>query len=127
MSNHFPAVERLKSRKLISKLFADRQSIGEYPFRFFWKKVDELEVPLQVAFTVPKRKHKLAVNRNRIRRRMKEAYRLNKQTLIGKLEVEGINVIGLLLFVAKEDKFSFEELNTRLSKLLKQLEKVLIS
>ena len=76
MSNQFPSTERLKSRKLISALFADRQSIGEYPFRFFWKKVDDLEVPIQVAFTVPKRKFKRAVHRNRIRRRMKEVYRL---------------------------------------------------
>jgi len=127
MSNQFPSTERLKSRKLISALFADRQSIGEYPFRFFWKKVDDLEVPIQVAFTVPKRKFKRAVHRNRIRRRMKEVYRLNRNVLKNKLEAEGINVIGLLLFVAKEDKFTFDELNTRFLKLLKQLERSLLS
>jgi len=58
MTNQFPATERLKSRKLINALFTNRQSVGVYPFRFFWKKVDDMEVPLQVAFTVPNEKSK---------------------------------------------------------------------
>jgi len=58
---------------------------------------------------------------------MKEVYRLQRHPLKEKLHKEGLNVIGLLLFVAKEDKFSFDELNTSFLRLLHQLESAIFS
>jgi len=74
--------ERLCSKKVIDKLFLDGNSIFVFPIKIVY-----LETPLtsnyraQAAFTVGKRNFKRAVQRNLIKRRMREAYRLNKSNL----------------------------------------------
>ena len=78
----FSGNERIKSKKLISRIFTD----GIFHFsdlisvKFIVEK-DSEQLFHQAAFSVPKKKFKLAVHRNRIKRLMKEAYRLNKHIL----------------------------------------------
>ena len=75
--------ERLCSLKIIDSLFDRKNSANEcvfaYPIRAVCKPSEETLT--QVLFSVPKRQFKHAVDRNLIRRRMKEAYRLNKELL----------------------------------------------
>lgn len=53
-----------------------------FPFRIVWIESDlPGDFPVQVLFSVPKKKFKSAVQRNRIKRRMREAYRKNKHLL----------------------------------------------
>jgi ribonuclease P protein component len=80
MSNQsFPSNEHLKSRKAIQSLFDKSESLYKYPIKIVWKKQMNKEIQLnQAAFTVPKRLFKRAVDRNLIKRKMREAYRLNK-------------------------------------------------
>lgn len=78
---------RLKSRVLIDELFQSRDSkvVTAFPIRATYRDVEAAgsDAPLQVMFTVSKRHFKHAVDRNRIKRQMREGLRLNKSLLDG--------------------------------------------
>ncbi len=75
----FKKEERLCSKIVLDKLFTDGKSVFSYPFKFVFIPVDDTtQTPIQIVFSVPKRNFKRAVHRNQIKRRMREAFRLNK-------------------------------------------------
>lgn len=76
-----PYGERLRSFGAIRRLFADGSGGFVYPFRYIVYAEPERELSVRVLFSVPKRNHKRANVRNLLRRRTKEAYRLNKNLL----------------------------------------------
>lgn len=76
--------ERIKSRKLIDRLFkGERQGVTCYPIRALFVEREPIEGQAQVNIlvSVSKRKFKRAVHRNRVKRLLREAYRLNKHIL----------------------------------------------
>ena len=74
--------EKLKSKKQIEHLFLNGNRVKNFPFHLIYLEENHFtEFPVQVAFSVPKRNIKLAVNRNRIKRLMREIYRLNKHKI----------------------------------------------
>jgi ribonuclease P protein component len=76
--------ERLCSLKGIEALFKEGQSLAKYPVRLVWQEMDDPEAkeyPVQVMFSVSGKKFPRAVDRNRIKRLMREGYRLYKPTL----------------------------------------------
>lgn len=90
----FPKSERLRHKTLVDSLFAGGKKKFEYPLRILCKTWSEKELkesfkvsvpdrmaPLQVMITVPKRKIRHAVDRVRIRRMIREAWRLNRRVL----------------------------------------------
>ena len=82
MTYQFPKNEKLKSRKLIEALFKEGKTLKSFPLLVYFLPIEHTsEALLQVGFSVPKRRFKHAVDRNRIKRLMREAYRLNKNML----------------------------------------------
>lgn len=82
MSAHsLPRTERLRSLGAVRRLFESGESGFVFPFRYVWFAEADTLPSVEVLFTVPKKFHKRANRRNLLRRRTKEAYRLQKQVL----------------------------------------------
>lgn len=76
-----PRTQRLRSLGAVRRMFAEGESDFIFPFRYVWfAEADEIP-SVEVLFSVPKKFHKRANKRNLLRRRTKEAYRLQKQIL----------------------------------------------
>ncbi len=118
----FKKEERLCNKKLIEKLFHNGSSFLCYPFKASWLLVDEAtQFPAQILFSVSKKRFKHATDRNLIKRRMREAYRLNKQKyLYDTLNSTNKNIVFSLGFIGKEiTEYDFTE--KKMLKLLTQL------
>ena len=74
-----PRSERPRSLGAVRRLFECGESGFVFPFRYVWYAEPDTEPSVEVLFTVPKKFHKRANRRNLLRRRTKEAYRLQKQ------------------------------------------------
>ena len=76
----FPKSEKLKHKRLFSLLFEKGKSKYRFPLRMLWIKVDPpiSDIPFLCGVTVPKKSFSKAVQRNKIKRQLREAYRLNK-------------------------------------------------
>lgn len=94
--------ERLKSRKVIDHLFKEGKSFSIYPFRIVWKYQPDATSILRAGFTVSTKHFKKAVDRNRIRRLIKEAYRLQKNTLQQQLQLANKPFALFIIYVGKE-------------------------
>jgi ribonuclease P protein component len=118
----FSKAERLCSKKLISQLFAKGSAFNLYPLRFV---VLEAETPAvqfpQVLISVSKKYFKRAHDRNRLKRQIREAYRLNKHRL---LSVNGRSVAVLGLIYIGKEKAAYnvieKKLNSGLVRLVKE-------
>src|SRR3569833_1292677 len=100
----FTKEERLCNKKLIDELFHNGSSFLCYPFKVSWIATSEPQAfPAQVLFAVPKKRYKLATDRNLLKRRMREAYRLNKQQyLYTTLHEAGKNIVFSVGYIGKE-------------------------
>ena len=93
-----PQAERINSRKQIDRLFrgGGSKAMTVAPLRVVYmtggRSEDAHEPQAQMMVSVPKRHFKRAVKRNRIKRQVREAYRLNKHMLDGALDGRGIKV-----------------------------------
>jgi ribonuclease P protein component len=90
--------EKLCSNKVITSLFESGNTFYTSLFKIVWdKNISSLSVPAQVAFSVSKKGFKLAVTRNLIKRRMREAYRKNKKILHEHLASENIQIAFVVI------------------------------
>ena len=100
MSFKFNKREKLKSKKLIEQLFREGKSITHFPLKLYYVPVDNSqEVKIKTAVSVPKKNFKKAVERNRIKRLLREGYRLNKHLIFN--NIEG-NFAFLILYLGKD-------------------------
>ncbi|WP_437440063.1 ribonuclease P protein component [Polaribacter pectinis] len=115
MKNTLGKQERLKSRKLIEKLYQEGNSVKTFPLRMMYIQTTHTsDFPCQVGVSVPKRNFKLAVHRNRIKRLMRETYRLQKQIVYNNLDEPYVFMISYL----GREEWTYEELYKKMEKLL---------
>ena len=84
----FSKAERLCSKKLIERLFSGgNRSFPAFPLRVVYMPLpdDRSKTDVSILISVPKKRFKHAVDRNRVKRQVREAYRLNKHILIDAL------------------------------------------
>lgn len=110
-ANSFKKEERLCNKRLIEKLFHSGSSFHFYPFRVTFLSSLEINVPAQVIIAVPKRRFKRAVDRNLLKRRIREVYRVHKQELLYNFLVQHqAQLLFSIQYIGKEiHDFSFIE------------------
>lgn len=115
MDQSFGNQQRLKNKILIGKLFSHGSSVSKYPLRLVYLKTeDHSDIRIKVAVSVSKRSFKKAVDRNRIKRLIREVYRLNKDIFIK--EIGADNYAFILLYTGREIP-CFDELQSTFVKL----------
>ncbi|MBW8050268.1 MAG: ribonuclease P protein component [Cytophagales bacterium] len=113
----FTKRERLKSKELIKELFEKGRSVNCFPIRLLYLSNEKRDFP-QVLITVSKKKFKRAVDRNRIRRQMIEAYRINKHFL---LNSKFKTPYAIAIIYVSDKKIPFQELERKLILALQRL------
>jgi ribonuclease P protein component len=93
--------QRCKSRKLIEKIFKQGKSFSLFPFRVFYLHDDGVS-QLQAGFGASSRNFKKAVDRNRIKRLTREAYRLQRPVLSQRLGEKGQSLALFFIYTGKE-------------------------
>ena len=112
--------ERLKSRKLIEQLFSEGNKFGITPFRIFYLYKGEKKASLQFGVGVSSRNFKKAIERNRIKRLIREAYRLQKLALQNKLKEKNGEMNLFVIYTGKEMP-SYAEVYAQMNKVLDKL------
>lgn len=109
--------DKLKSKKLIERLFSEGKQVKSYPFRMIYLPLDATyQSNIKVGFSVPKRLVKLAVHRNRIKRIMLEVYRKNKKLFTNKLNKPHM----ILLIYMHKEELNYNELELAIQKISKK-------
>lgn len=110
MRNTYPKSEKLKSQKKIELLFSEGKSVAVYPLRLVYVPIDNSEnAEIQIGVSASKKYFKKATERNRMKRLLREAYRLNKTLLWNDLQH---SFVVMFLYQSKEE-ISFAELNEK--------------
>ncbi len=117
----FTQQERLKNRKRIDLLFNKGKSAFKFPIKAVWNEDGHaIEKGLKAGFSVPKRKIKKAVLRNRIKRQLREVWRVRKHRLLAEMRSDNQLVEVLFIFVADEE-VSMARLEYSMDHLLREL------
>ncbi len=121
MRNTFRKQEKLKKKKLIAELFARGKSISVFPLKMVYLGIDhDSDYKIQAGVSVSKRNFKNAVDRNRIKRLMREAYRKNKYSIYNSEDTKK-HIIMFIYQGKKEISYQLME-----EKMIKLIEKFLV-
>jgi ribonuclease P protein component len=128
MRETFTKAERICSKLLIDKLFTGgNASMAAFPLRAVYMFIDaedeklSLKSPISVLISVPKRKLHLAVDRNRLKRQVREAYRRNKQSLYALMEEKKLHLAIAFICISDQPAES-EQVTRAVKKVLRRIE-----
>ena len=116
--------EKLRNFGIIRSLFEQGHSFYEYPFKVYYMLINERseKYPAQVLFSVSKKRFKKAVDRNRIKRLIREAYRLNKASLYEFIDNDKAMLIIGIVYTGK-DMPVYNETESKIILILRRLMK----
>ena len=124
MSQKFTKDERLKSLKSIEHLFTAGSNVFSYPIKAVYRIVENEEKSLpKIAISVPKRNRKKAHDRNIIKRRIREAYRLNNSDFKTKMDTFQNNIEIMFIYIEKTE-LDYASIESSMIKCLEKLLKV---
>lgn len=120
--NTFKKSERLCSRLLMDRLFqGDNQSVSAYPFRAVFVPIEQsVQEGVSVLVSVPKKRFHDAVDRNRVKRQTREAYRKHKHGLIEQMEAKGQGLLIAFIYVSAKIE-STDYIEKRMVRLLEKI------
>ena len=125
MRNTLDKSQRLKGQKIVGDIFdGPKLSVASYPFRAFYTVSHEDEVNAKFGIGVPKKKFKRAVDRNHIKRLVKESLRLNKTILYAAM-YNNHCAVNTMIICNAESIPSFELVETKIKELLNRLAKTI--
>lgn len=122
MSNRstFKKSERVCSHNECNALFGNSLSLFCFPYKVVYRFTDNPDSTVRLLVSVPKRSHKRAVHRNKLKRRTREAFRLNKGIYynINTAESKGVDIA--LIYVSKKQE-SYEVISESVKKILEKV------
>ena len=118
----FSKKERIVSKKLMETLFekGDSQAVTAFPLKAVYMSIDRPQggAPAQVLISVPKKRFKHAVDRNRVKRQIRESFRRHKETIYEHITARQL----LVAFIWLSDRhYVSAEVERRVSKLLQKI------
>lgn len=124
-SQQFRKEERLCSKHLTARLFNEGQSFLIYPVKVVYLEVKEEDISrmksnLQVMMSVPKKRFKTAVKRNRIKRLLRECWRKNKSGITLQVQERNIHLVVALIYIG-DMLPGYAFLNTKIISVIKRL------
>ena len=119
----FNKEERIYKRNDIETLFSKGVSFFSFPFKVLWHQTESPEkYPVRILISVPKKYHKLAVSRNRLKRLIREVYRKNKSILyeIERFEQKQLHIA---LIYSHNEILTYQEVEKQIIKVLNKIKK----
>ncbi|MDD4819641.1 MAG: ribonuclease P protein component [Flavobacteriales bacterium] len=112
MSNTLNKTERLKSEKIIKHIFSNRKSVACQPLRLIWSELENL--PCHAAcFSVSKRNFKHAVDRNRVKRLLREVYRTHRDIYTANTEKK----YGFIIIYNCHELPTYDQIENKMEKM----------
>lgn len=116
MSQRFHKEERLKSRKMIQAIFNGGKSLKAFPVIAVYVEDSEFD-GVKVGFSVSRKRFKKAVDRNLLKRRMLEAYRLNRDNY----GIQNHSGLALMLIYVSAEKADYTLIEKKVCRILEKL------
>ncbi|MEM6515334.1 MAG: ribonuclease P protein component [Bacteroidota bacterium] len=119
MSFKYNKKNKLKSKKLIDALFSEGKSVVAFPLRMVFLKLDDDAHLSKIGVSVSKRNFKKAVDRNRIKRLLRECYRLNQNVIFN----NSSTAYALMILYLGKDMLNYHAMDKKMKQLFDKFEK----
>ena len=116
----FNKTERLKSRKVLEQLFSKGNTFLVHPFKVMYMINSANEAAIHCGVGVSKKNFSKAVQRNRVKRLMREVYRLNKQPIYDVVKQHQVNLF--ILYIDKNMPIDFNYLNSKMKAVVEKMQ-----
>lgn len=122
--HNLPKEERLSAKLALDRLFGkDSHSMSVFPVRAVYQVCDyEENIPqVRIMISAPKRKLKLAVDRNRVKRQIREAYRLNKQYIVNDENAESKKSVMIAFIWLDKKLWATKDIQKKVKSLVQRI------